>query len=150
MPEAPPGVGVLREPPASSRSQPRSLPGSAAPGRTRVPSAAGVCASRALNALLQVSGSGVTSALGTKSFLAKPVSLLKFLAGGVAAAHTLWDGPFLPACVNGAVCIRLSPFVVVYLHPFIVAHVDLKGPGACGSSARSVGLSHPESSLRCS
>lgn len=105
-----------------------------------------------LNALLQVSGSCVTfSDLGINSFSTKPVSLLKFLTGGDGSrTHTLWDGPFIPACVNGTVCIRLSPFVVVYLHPFIVAHADLKGPVVCGSSACSASLSHPESSPRCS
>ena len=105
-----------------------------------------------LNALLQVSGSCVTfSVLGINSFSTKPVSLLKFLTGGDGSrTHTLWDGPFIPACVNGTVCIRLSPFVVVYLHPFIVAHADLKGPVVCGSSACSASLSHPESSPRCS
>ena len=72
----------------------------------------------------------------------------------MAAAHTLRDGTFLPARVNSTVYIKLGPFVVVYLHPLILAHTDLKGAAACESSAfcksqHSVSLSRSESSRCC-
>lgn len=66
----------------------------------------------------------------------------------MAAAHTLRDGTFLPARVNSTVYMKLGPFVVVYLHPLSLAHIDLKGPAACDLQ-HTLSLSRSESSPCC-